>query len=489
MVGRSLRHSVAKSRLRLARPRLAWLAALLLGWCCLASTETPAQPPLKTADIVRVTAERMHRLSIVDVELCSFHLQKSAIGQIAFNEDASTAVLTPFSGRVTRLIAKIGDEVKRGDPLFEIDSPEVVQAQTDLIAAVQALEKSRSQLALARNVADRQAGLYAAKATSQRELEQARADQAAAETDVRTAEGVLTAARHRLRMLGRSEAEVARVEREHTIDPLITVNAPIAGTVIARKVGPGQYVRSDAGDQLYAISDLTTMWVKASVPESDIRLVHVGQEIEVSVGAVPGRVFKARVIAIGAAIGPGDAARARALGDPQPGRRTESGDVRHLQDRHRRRRAGARRRHRGRDPRRGRGHRLGGTRADAVRAPQGVLGIGTGRPGAGARGVEAGRARRWARRRLFGKLAELIARSAEIRTRRASCFRLAVSAQRIRDPESSACTSTAPVRAASATDGLATALVLYSSGFRSPSIVGSSSDTVGWMCTARCITV
>src|SRR6185503_12347975 len=304
MVGRSLRHSVAKSRLRLARPRLACLAALLLGWCCLASTDTPAQPPLKTTHIVRVTAERMHRLSIVDVELCSFHPQKSAIGQIAFNEDASTAVLTPFSGRVTRLFAKIGDEVKRGNPLFEIDSPEVVQAQTDLIAAVQALEKSKSQLALARSVADRQAGLYAVKATSQRELEQARADRAAAETEVRTAEGILTAARHRLRMLGRSEAEVARVERERTIDPLITVNAPIDGTVISRKVGPGQYVRSDSGDQLYAISDLTTMWVKASVPESDIRLVRIGQEIEVSVGAVPDRVFNARVIAIGAASDP-----------------------------------------------------------------------------------------------------------------------------------------------------------------------------------------
>ena len=304
MTGRLLNHSLTISRLRLTPARFACLAALHLGWCCLASTQTPAQPPLKTTDLVRVAAERMHRISIVDVELCSFHLQKSAIGQIAFNEDASTAVLTPFSGRVTRLIAKIGDEVKRGDPLFEIDSPEVVQAQTDLIAAVQALEKSRSQLALARSVADRQAGLYAVKATSQRELEQARADQAAAETDVRTAEGVLTATRHRLRMLGRSEAEVARVEREHTIDPLITVNAPIAGTVIARKVGPGQYVRSDAGDQLYAISDLTTMWVKASVPESDIRLVHVGQEIEVSVAAIAGRVYKARVIAIGAASDP-----------------------------------------------------------------------------------------------------------------------------------------------------------------------------------------
>jgi cobalt-zinc-cadmium efflux system membrane fusion protein len=78
----------------------------------------------------------MHQLEIVKVELCSFRLFKPAIGQIAFNEDASTVVLSPFSGRATRLIAKIGDDVKRGDPLFEIDSAEVVQTQTDLIAAV-----------------------------------------------------------------------------------------------------------------------------------------------------------------------------------------------------------------------------------------------------------------------------------------------------------------------------------------------------------------
>jgi cobalt-zinc-cadmium efflux system membrane fusion protein len=71
--------------------------------------------------------------------------------------------------------------------------------------------------------------------------------------------------------------------------------------VIARKVGPGQYVRSDSGDALYSISNLSTMWLKANVPENDIPLVRVGQEIEVRVAAVPDRVFKARVIAIGAA--------------------------------------------------------------------------------------------------------------------------------------------------------------------------------------------
>src|SRR6266705_1988273 len=243
-------------------------AALVLGCCHVAMAESLPQAPSKDADTVRVTADQMHQLTIVRVELSSFRVQKPAIGQIAFNEDASTVVLTPFSGRVTRLIARIGDEVRRGDPLFEIDSPEVVQAQTDLIAAVHGLEKSKSQLAFAKRVLDRQTGLLADRATSQREVDQARNDYAAAESDFRTAEGALNAARNRLRVIvGRDEAEVQRVERERVVNPLITVNAPIDGTVIARKVGPGQYVRSDAGEPLYSISNLATMWLKANVPE------------------------------------------------------------------------------------------------------------------------------------------------------------------------------------------------------------------------------
>src|SRR5262249_52052990 len=85
----------------------------------LAEPAAPSTP--KSPDTVQVTAEQLHQLSIVPVETYAFRLQKTAVGQIAFNEDASTVVLTPFSGRVTRLIAKLGDNVERGDPLFEID--------------------------------------------------------------------------------------------------------------------------------------------------------------------------------------------------------------------------------------------------------------------------------------------------------------------------------------------------------------------------------
>ena len=281
---------------------MALLLAMLLAGCWPFSSSDTATQPAKSGDTIRITAEQMRQLSVVPVETHQFRTQKPAIGQIAFNEDASTVVLSPFSGRVTRLIAKIGDDVKRGDPLFEIDSPEVVQTQTDLIAAVQGLGKAKSQQALAKRVLDRQTSLLADKATAQREFDQAQNDYAQAESDFTTAQGTLTAARNRLRVIvGRDPAEVERVERERQVNPLITINAPIDGTVIARKVGPGQYVRSDAAEPLYSIANLAAMWLKANVPENDISLVRIGQEIEVKITALPDRVFNARITAIGAA--------------------------------------------------------------------------------------------------------------------------------------------------------------------------------------------
>src|SRR5260370_38899588 len=102
----------------------------------------------------------MHQLQVVKVEPHAFRVQRSAIGQIAFNEDASTVVLTPFSGRVIRLIAKVGDQVRSGDPLLEIDSPEQVPPQNDFIAPQTARNKARSQLNLARIVEKRVRDLY-----------------------------------------------------------------------------------------------------------------------------------------------------------------------------------------------------------------------------------------------------------------------------------------------------------------------------------------
>ncbi len=260
-----------------------------------------AEGAQKGADFVRVVPDQLHQLAVVKVESHAFLDQRSAMGQIAFNEDASTPVLTPFSGRVTRLIAKVGDQVKRGDPLLEIDSPEQVPPQNEFIAAQSARNKASSQLNLAQIAEKRVRDLYEGKAAPFKDLQQAEAQLAAAQSDMRSTETAFAAARIRLRILGHDEAEISELEQKGTINRVTRIRAPIDGTVISRKVGPGQHVKSDAAEALYVIADVSTMWLKAQIFEQDIALVRVGQLIEAKVAAAPNRTFTARIANIGSA--------------------------------------------------------------------------------------------------------------------------------------------------------------------------------------------
>ena len=259
------------------------------------------EDPMKGADYVRVVADQMHQLELIRVSPHGFLDQRSAIGQIAFNEDASTIVLTPFSGRVTRLIAKVGDQVRRGDSLLEIDSPEQVPPQNEFIAAQAARNKARSQLNLAQIVEKRVRDLYEGRAAPFKDLQQAEAQLAAAESDMRSTDTAFEAARIRLRILGRTDAEISALEQHGTISRVTPITAPIDGTIISRKVGPGQHVKADSGEALYTIADLSTMWLKAQIFEQDIGFVWIGQEIEAKVAAAPNRTFKARIANISSA--------------------------------------------------------------------------------------------------------------------------------------------------------------------------------------------
>ena len=260
-----------------------------------------AEGTTKGADFVRVVPDQMHQLEVVKVESYAFLDQRSAIGQIAFNEDASTPVMTPFSGRVTRLIAKVGDQVKRGDPLLEIDSPEQVPPQNEFIAAQSARNKARSQLNLAQIVEKRARDLYEGKAAPFKDVQQAEAQLAAAQSDMRSTETAFDAARIRLRILGHADAEISDLEQTGAITRITRITAPIDGTVISRKVGPGQHVKSDSAEALYVIADVSTMWLKAQIFEQDIALVQIGQQIEAKVAAAPNRTFTARIANMGSA--------------------------------------------------------------------------------------------------------------------------------------------------------------------------------------------
>jgi cobalt-zinc-cadmium efflux system membrane fusion protein len=121
---------------------------------------------------------------------------------------------------------------------------------------------------------------------------------------MRAADTAVDAARNRLVILGLTDDQITAVEQKRTIQRATPVYSPIDGTVIARKVGPGQYVRSDSGEALYTIADLSTMWLKALIPENDIPAIKVGQHAEVTITALPGRVYIARITAIEASADP-----------------------------------------------------------------------------------------------------------------------------------------------------------------------------------------
>jgi membrane fusion protein, heavy metal efflux system len=266
----------------------------------------PPSAPMPTAAGPGVALEpaQLAHLTLAPVGWRTFREETRATGKIAFNEDRMTPIFSPFVGRVTRLLAKPGDVITPGTTLVELYAPDLVQAEAALIGAVTALAKARTALTLAQRVEARQHELYQNQAAALKDWEQAQADQQNAASDVQAAEAALVGARDALRLFGKSEAEVARIERTRTLERLMTVVSPIAGTITARKLGPGQYLRPDNPDPLFLVADLSTMWLVAQVYETEVPRLQVGQPVDVHVMAYPNEVFKASIAYIGAAVDP-----------------------------------------------------------------------------------------------------------------------------------------------------------------------------------------
>jgi cobalt-zinc-cadmium efflux system membrane fusion protein len=243
-------------------------------------------------------------LTVEPVAQRVFRSEHVTEGKIAVDEDRSTPIFSPYAGRVTKLFVKPGDTVTVGQPLFTIEAADMVQAQNDFIAASTALNKSHSALNLAQINDKRQRLLYDGKAVPLKEVQNARAVLDAAENDVRSSEVALEAARNRLRILGKTDLEITEFQEKGTINPATPIYAPIAGTIVQRKVGPGQYVGANATDPVFIIGDLSTVWVVAYIREFEAPIVHIGQAIYFTVLAYPERAFPANISYVAAALDP-----------------------------------------------------------------------------------------------------------------------------------------------------------------------------------------
>jgi cobalt-zinc-cadmium efflux system membrane fusion protein len=250
------------------------------------------------------TAAEWASLSVEPVSERVFRAEHATEGKIAVNEESSTPIFSPYAGRVTKLLVKPSDTVERGQPLFIIEATDTVQGLNDFVAAMSALNTARSKLNLAQIVEKRANDLYAGKAVPLKDWQQSQADLTTAQNDMRSAETALEAAHNRLRILGRSEEQIAAFQQTRQMSADTPIYSPIAGTVIQRKVGPGQFISSGASDPVFIIGDLSTVWLTAFVRETEASGVALGQEITFSLLALPGSEFKARINYVSAAIDP-----------------------------------------------------------------------------------------------------------------------------------------------------------------------------------------
>ena len=225
-------------------------------------------------------------------------------GKISVNEDLSTSIFSPYSGRILKLLVKPGEDVVKGQPLFVIEATDAVQVHNDFITSISAVNKARAQVNLTQTVERRLRDLYEIKAAALKDLQQAQADLVTAQNDLSSSEAALEAARNRLRILGRTDSEIETFQQKRTITPETTIFAPISGTIVQRKAGPGQFISGGSSDPVFVIGDLSTVWLTAFVRETEAPNVHVGQTLNVKVLAYPDRVYQTKVAYVASSIDP-----------------------------------------------------------------------------------------------------------------------------------------------------------------------------------------
>ena len=176
------------------------------------------------------------------------------VGVIDFDETALAEVSTKFRGWVEKLyVDSTGKQMHRGDPLFEIYSPELYLAQTEYLLTLGSMTN--------------QAGAAAALREN--------------------------AALTKLRYWDISDDQIAELERTRTPKKTLRMNAPRDGIVVEKMVVEGQMV--EAGMKLYRLADLATVWVQAQIYEQDLPFIKLGQEAVVSLASQPDPRFRGRV--------------------------------------------------------------------------------------------------------------------------------------------------------------------------------------------------
>ncbi|MBV8393326.1 MAG: efflux RND transporter periplasmic adaptor subunit [Alphaproteobacteria bacterium] len=270
------------------------------GWWFLSGT-SPAQPtekqvrqgraPVQATKVeVELSQAQARAVEVAPVGRATFQLARSAVGNIDFNQNMLVQVFTPYQGRIIATHANVGDRVLRGQLLFTVDSPDLLQAESSLIAAAGVATLQARNL---KRVSENLRGGGGA----QKDVDQATSDQ-------QTAEGALRTAHDAVRIFGKTDEEMDKIVADRRPDSALVVRSPINGLVTQRTAAPGLFVQPGNAPAPFTVADTSTLWMVANVVEDESTVLRVGQSLKVQVTALPGREFDGRITVVGASVDP-----------------------------------------------------------------------------------------------------------------------------------------------------------------------------------------
>lgn len=239
---------------------------------------------------VDLTEKQASTLTIAPARVQEFATRRTAVGTIDFNQNLMIQVFSQYPGKIIKAFYNIGDDVKQGDLLFTIDSPDLLQAESALLASAGVLELQTRTLSRATQ-------LLKAGGSAQKDIDQATSDK-------QTAEANFKAAKNAVRIFGKTDAEIEQILEDRHVDSTLLVPSPITGRIITRNAAPGFLTQPGNAPAPFSVADISTMWMVANVIETDAPAYKVGQEVEVRVPAYPDRVFEGHVTTVGSMIDP-----------------------------------------------------------------------------------------------------------------------------------------------------------------------------------------
>jgi Cu(I)/Ag(I) efflux system membrane fusion protein len=211
---------------------------------------------------VKISTDKVQKLGVKTEPVLSRKMVNTvrAVGQFQFNEQRLSTVTTKFEGYIEKLyVNTTGQPVKRGQPLMEVYSPELVSAQEEYLIAW------HGRQSLSNGTPESLLGVG------------------------QLAESTLK----RLRNWDISDAQLQRLKKDGKATRTLTMYSPANGVVLEKAAVQG--LRFMPGELLFKIADLSTVWLLADVFEQDISLVHVGQTVNITVNAYPGRELKGKI--------------------------------------------------------------------------------------------------------------------------------------------------------------------------------------------------